>query len=103
MSDQSQRPTPTLSVWAAVEECSECGIAYSVPHSFQRNRRGDGEIFYCPNGHEQNYDPPEPAKPTVAERQELVAALHRAEQAEAVAADATAKLNGRRRKAVGNA
>jgi hypothetical protein len=33
--------------------CSGCGIAYSVPASFEAKRREDGKTFYCPNGHTQ--------------------------------------------------
>jgi len=31
--------------------CGKCGIDFSVPDAFYRDRRDNGETFYCPNGH----------------------------------------------------
>jgi hypothetical protein len=31
--------------------CSNCGVAFSMPEMLLNLRRGDGETFYCPNGH----------------------------------------------------
>ncbi len=36
-------------------ECCNCGIIFQVPEEFDENRQEDGQMFYCPNGHEQNY------------------------------------------------
>ena len=37
------------------EECCQCGIIFQVPEEFSENRQEDGQTFYCPNGHPQNY------------------------------------------------
>ena len=36
-------------------ECGECGIAFHVPASWQRERRDNGKGWYCPNGHSRVY------------------------------------------------
>ena len=37
------------------EECCECGIFFQVTEDFYENRRNDGRVFCCPNGHGQSY------------------------------------------------
>ena len=37
------------------DNCINCGIAYSFPASFIRERKRDGKNFYCPNGHPMHY------------------------------------------------
>ena len=31
--------------------CSECGITFGVPDAWIRDKRDNGNAFYCPNGH----------------------------------------------------
>lgn len=34
---------------------ADCGMTFAVAAQWQRDRRGDHETFYCPNGHPQSY------------------------------------------------
>lgn len=36
-------------------ECSNCGVAFGLLNSYERNRREDHRGFYCPNGHAQHF------------------------------------------------
>lgn len=36
-------------------ECGECGIAFCVPGSWQRERSSTGTSWSCPNGHRRVY------------------------------------------------
>lgn len=38
------------------EQCPTCGIWFAMPADFQRQRRLDGQGFYCPVGHGQHYN-----------------------------------------------
>lgn len=33
-----------------ISDCT-CGVVFGMPKDLERRRRGDGETFYCPNGH----------------------------------------------------
>lgn len=73
-------------------DCCECGLMFLVPKTWMDRRQKDGRGFRCPNGHKMFYPAPASTpKPDddkeVERRRELVLALHRAEQAEARAAD----------------
>lgn len=35
--------------------CSGCGVVYGLPYGFIDNQLQDKQIFYCPNGHSQQY------------------------------------------------
>ena len=35
--------------------CCKCGIAFSVPSEWDRQKRLKHDTFYCPNGHGQSY------------------------------------------------
>jgi hypothetical protein len=35
--------------------CTECGISWALPESYQKKRKEDGINFFCPNGHSQCY------------------------------------------------
>lgn len=53
-------PTKLMSTYSKVEtlytyNCSSCGLFYGVPESYIDERRKDGKIFYCPNGHSQQF------------------------------------------------
>jgi hypothetical protein len=85
--------TFNLTVPMVAMHCYKCGIPFAVPTDWDAQRYYDHREFWCPNGHGQTYAKPEtPPKPGASlEDQELVLALHRAEQAEAKAAEASGK------------
>jgi len=88
------------------DQCLFCGIMFAMPLGYADQLRKEGTHYYCPSGHEQWYVVPGKSKgddddegeewkkpksessPTTELRRELVHALHRAEQAEAKAAEA---------------
>ncbi len=39
----------------AIEVCCSCAISFAMPTDYQRRRRDDHELFYCPVGHPQHY------------------------------------------------
>lgn len=41
-----------------VEHCCNCGVAFAMTADFQRRRRNDHKLFYCPSGHQQYYNGP---------------------------------------------
>jgi len=41
--------------WLSTETCCNCGIVFAMPLDFQRRRRDDHKLFYCPSGHGQHY------------------------------------------------
>jgi hypothetical protein len=43
--------TETLSVIA----CCDCGVTFAMTSEFERRRRADHRLFYCPAGHEQYF------------------------------------------------
>lgn len=38
-----------------IQQCCECGINFGIPESFKNTLLGNGETFYCPNGHSQYF------------------------------------------------
>lgn len=36
-------------------QCGECGITFTVPAIFQKERRETGKTWFCPNGHSRVY------------------------------------------------
>lgn len=61
--------TGTLSVVT----CCNCGMAFGMPQDYQRRRRNDHEMFYCPAGHPQHYT----GKPTEEGLRERLEAANR--------------------------
>src|SRR5437773_463829 len=47
--------TTTATVELTTEECVTCGTAFGVPSIRATRLRQTGEMFYCPNGHQQGY------------------------------------------------
>jgi len=45
----------TESTLAAWQQCITCGISFGVPLDWDKRRRHDHKLFYCPNGHQQRY------------------------------------------------
>lgn len=45
----------TLTTTATAVTCFECGLVFSVPSIWQRERVRSRETFWCPNGHPQCY------------------------------------------------
>lgn len=43
--------TETATVSLTRTSCATCGIVFAVPAQWLDERRGDGDRFYCPNGH----------------------------------------------------
>lgn len=37
------------------EECCNCGVSFAMTADFQKRKRQDRTIFYCPAGHKQHY------------------------------------------------
>jgi NMD protein affecting ribosome stability and mRNA decay len=74
--------------------CVTCGIAFAVPQRWWDDRNEDHRTYCCPNRHAQHIPPAETPKPSLEQRQETILALHRAEQAEAKAADLAAGKPG---------
>lgn len=37
------------------QECVSCGVMFALPQELTVERQGDGQSFYCPNGHSQSY------------------------------------------------
>lgn len=35
--------------------CCVCAVPFGVPAEFEKARKSDGKLFYCPSGHPQNY------------------------------------------------
>lgn len=60
------------------ETCCECGIMFAMTEEFKKQRKSDGETFYCPNGHGQHY--------TDTNKKRMAALRRRAESAERRAA-----------------
>lgn len=40
-----------LTIELFVSDCAQCGVVFGVPAVLEKNRRQDGETFFCPNGH----------------------------------------------------
>jgi len=38
-----------------VETCCNCGVSFCMTEDLKKQRLGDGQSFYCPNGHSQHY------------------------------------------------
>lgn len=36
-------------------DCPSCAVIFAVPDRLQKERQGDGQSFYCPNGHSMSY------------------------------------------------
>lgn len=36
-------------------DCCRCGVLFAFSEKYESERRGDHEIFYCPNGHGNHY------------------------------------------------
>lgn len=85
-------PNFTITTQMETECCYKCGVIFAAPAAFFRQRMKDGRGFWCPNGHGQSYDCAKDSakreQASLEHRQELILAIHRAEQAEAKAAEA---------------
>lgn len=44
-----------VEIQLATIECCRCGITFGVPELFERTRRNDHQLFYCPAGHSQYF------------------------------------------------
>lgn len=62
-----------------VEHCCACGVAFAITADFQRRRRNDHAIFYCPSGHRQHYTGKTEAQKLRDELERKDVALSRAE------------------------
>jgi Zn-finger nucleic acid-binding protein len=51
-----------------VIECWNCSIDFGIGDSFMANRRKDGRVFYCPNGHGNYYNRGKTAEQVALER-----------------------------------
>jgi hypothetical protein len=44
-----------ISTLFRLEKCCVCGTAFYMDETLYFNRKKDGQLFWCPNGHEQHY------------------------------------------------
>lgn len=70
--------------------CAECGCPFCMLREHWAIAARDKKTIYCPSGHEIFCTLPADAR-SRKDRRELISALHRAEQAEAKAAEKTGK------------
>lgn len=70
----------TFTTQIELENCCKCGIQFGIQAGFQRERKNDHQMFYCPNGHGQYYSG---ANETERLRKQLAQEQHRREQIEA--------------------
>lgn len=47
--------------------CARCGTSFGLLPHIERNRRADGQVFYCPNGHDLRWKKKAPAPPVERE------------------------------------
>lgn len=52
----------TATIGLVIEHCCVCGIIFAFTQDFKDRRMEDGEIFHCPEGHEQHYTAPHKLK-----------------------------------------
>ena len=69
--------------------CASCQIVFGITAAFERARRDDGNLFFCPQGHEQYYPHDTLEKRNQRLQAELDAQRIRAQAAEAEARNAT--------------
>lgn len=48
-------PQKIVSVEMTETSCRVCGICFIIPASFNQDKRENGTLFYCPNGHSLAY------------------------------------------------
>ncbi len=81
----------------ALETCCNCGVAFAIPQGLQAQLRANGNSFYCPNGHSQQY-----TVTTVQKLERQLAAANQAtevERRQRIEAERLAhKIEGQRRK-----
>lgn len=65
------------------ESCCNCGMPFAMTVNFERQRRADRQLFYCPAGHGQHYTGPSEADKLRAdlERQRQIVDAERARAA----------------------
>ena len=72
--------------WFETESCCNCGMAFAMEVDFQKRRRADHKLFYCPAGHAQHYtgaSAEQKLQRELAQKQrDLDEARHRAARAE---------------------
>lgn len=44
-----------ISVSLTAHDCAWCGVVFAIPDRMTKERREDGQTFYCPNGHSLSY------------------------------------------------
>lgn len=50
-----RNPTEQVTINLVTEDCCHCGVTFAMPVSFNKQRREDGDWFFCPAGHKQHY------------------------------------------------
>ncbi len=51
----SETMTLSTSVTLVLHECGNCGVMYGITERMYKERREDGELFWCPNGHRRAF------------------------------------------------
>ena len=60
------------------ETCIDCGVVFGLSDGLKRQRRRDGETFYCPVGHGMVYGDKETLKPELERARDDLARQRRA-------------------------
>lgn len=50
-----QQGVMDITVNLTAMDCPNCAVVFAVPDRLERERREDGQSFYCPNGHGMSY------------------------------------------------
>lgn len=52
---KTRKPIQEIVEVLVVEHCCSCGVAFGMTRDFYNRRQEDGQLFYCPAGHNQYY------------------------------------------------
>src|SRR3990167_9140447 len=50
-----RRATADIQVGMVTEACCNCGVLFAMTADFDKERRRDHKLFYCPSGHAQSF------------------------------------------------
>jgi hypothetical protein len=66
----------SVAIRLSVFDCAHCGVLFGISTQLEKRRRDDGEGFYCPNGHANEFKDNEldKAKKRIAKLEEIAKA-----------------------------